>query len=133
MDHILQHHPTWVVGAVCQEEVFINRAQKPLHHHYNTKVSNLLRNPKLDVLIAEYPDPVLEQQGMFYYGSDLVVLDNPTETEMMLSRDVFQDSVIVTRQDREISIHRAGLIEQRQLGEEEPFSRVFLKEISFIE
>ena len=132
VDHILQQHPTWVVGAVCREGVFVNRAKKVLHRNYNTNVSNLLRNPKLDLLIAEYSAGVLEQQGMFYYGSNLVVLDNPTETEMMLARDVFPDSVTVTRQGNEVSIRRAGLIEQYQLGEEEPFSRVFLKEISAI-
>lgn len=132
VDHILQKHPTWNVGAVCQEGVFVNRAQKILHRDYNTNISNLLRNPRLDLLIAEYPSSVLDQQGMFYYGSDLVVLDNPTETEMMLARDVFQDSVIVTRQDNKVSIRRAGLIEQYELGKEEPFSRVFLKEISSI-
>lgn len=132
VDHILQKHPSWIVGAVCQEGVFVNRAQKILHRNYNINISNLLRNPKLDLLVAEYPSHVLDQQGMFYYGSDLVVLDEPNETEMMLARDVFQDSVIVTRQGNEVSIRRAGLIEQYQLGEEEPFSRVFLKEISSI-
>jgi len=132
VDHILQMHPTWVVGAVCREGVFVNRAEKVLHRTYNTNVANLLRNPKLDLLIAEYPETVLAEQGMFYYGSNLVVLDNPTETELMLARDVFSDSVTVTRQGNEISIRRAGLIEQYQLGEEEPFSRVFLKEINSI-
>jgi cyanophycin synthetase len=132
VDHILQQHPDWVIGAVCREGVFINRSQKILHRNYNTNVSNLLRNPKLDLLVAEYPEAVLEQQGMFYYGSNLVVLDNPTATEKMLARDVFPQSVIVTRQQNEVSIRRAGLIEQYQLGDEEPFTRVFLKEISSI-
>jgi cyanophycin synthetase len=132
VDHILQQHPDWVIGAVCRGGVFINRSKKVLHRNYNTNVSNLLRNPKLDLLVAEYPEAVLEQQGMFYYGSNLVVLDNPTETEKMLARDVFPQSVIVTRQQNDVSIRRAGLIEQYQLGEEEPFTRVFLKEISSI-
>lgn len=132
VDHILQQHPTWIVGAVCREGVFVNRAEKILHSDYNTNVANLLRNPKLDLLIAEYPESVLAKQGMFYHGSNLAVLDNPTKIEHMLARDVFSDSVTVTRQGKEISIRRAGLIEQYQLGEEEPFSRVFLKEISSI-
>ncbi|WAL62289.1 acetate--CoA ligase family protein [Thermocoleostomius sinensis] len=132
VDHILQQHPDWVIGAVCQEGVFINRSKKVLHRNYNTNVSNLLRNPKLDLLVAEYPEAILEQQGMFYYGSNLVVLDNPTATETMLARDVFPQSVVVTRQHKDVSIRRAGLIEQYQLGEEEPFTRVFLKEVSSI-
>lgn len=132
VDHILAHHPNWVVGAVCREGIFINRSVKVLHPHYNTNVSNLLRNPKLDLLIAEYPESVLIRDGMFYYGSNLVALDNPTEAEMTLARDVFQDSVVVIRQRNEISIRRQGLIEQYQLGEDEPLKRVFLKEVSSI-
>lgn len=132
IDHILLDHPDWVIGAVCQEGVYINRSEKVLHRNYNTNVSNLLRHPKLDLLIAEYPESVLTHDGMFYYGSNLVVLDNPTEAEMILARDVFQNSVVVIRQGNQISIRREGLIEQYELGEDEPFKRVFLKELGSI-
>lgn len=132
VDYILQQHPDWTVGAVCRDGVFVNRSEKVQHRHYNTNVSNLLRNPKLDILVAEYREEILEKQGMFYYGSNLVVLDNPTETEMMLARDVFPHSVVVTRQQNEVSIHREGLIEKYQLGDDEPFRRVFLKEVGTV-
>lgn len=132
VDHILQQHPNWVIGAVCHEGVFINRSEKRLHPHYNTNVANLLRNPKLDMLIVEYRQETLEQQGMFYYGSDLVVLDHPNETEMTLARDVLPHSVVVTRHQNEISIRRGGLIEQFQLGEGEPLRRVFIREVGAI-
>jgi cyanophycin synthetase len=129
IDHILLQHPDWTVGAVCREGIFINRSEKILHRDYNTNVQNLLRNPKLDLLIAEYGEEVLERDGMFYFGSNMVVLDNPTEIEMMLVRDIFDDTTLVIKEGNNVSIRRKGLIEQYTLGEEEPFTRVHLKEI----
>ncbi|MBW4579787.1 MAG: cyanophycin synthetase [Tildeniella nuda ZEHNDER 1965/U140] len=132
VDHILLQHPHWVIGAVCRDGVFVNRSEKSLHPDYNTNVQNLLRNPRLDLLIAEYREEVLDRDGMFYYGSNVVVLDDPTETEMMLTRDVFDDSTVVVKQKDTVSVHRDGLIEQYKLGENEPFSRVYLKEVATI-
>ncbi len=132
IDHILLQHPEWTIGAVCRDAVFINRAEKNLHSDYNTNIQNLLRNPKLDLLIAEYRDSILEQDGMFYCGSNIVILDNPTDIEMMLTRDGFEDSIVVIKQDETISVRRQGLMEQYTLGNHEPFSRVYLKEIATI-
>jgi len=132
VDHILLQHPHWAIGSVCHDGVFVNRSEKSLHPDYNTNVQNLLRNPRLDLLIAEYREEVLDRDGMFYYGSNVVVLDNPTDTELMLARDVFDDSTVVIKQKDSVSVHQNGLIEQYTLGENEPFSRVYLKEMATI-
>ncbi|MDB9349443.1 cyanophycin synthetase [Nodularia spumigena] len=132
IDHILSEHPDWTIGAVSHDAVFINRSQKALRNDYNSNVQTLLRNPKLDLLITEYEEFILEDEGMFYQGSNIVVLNNPTETEMMLARDVFDDSTVVIKKENDISIRRRGLIEDYTLGENEPFSRVYLKEIGTI-
>ncbi|PSN12889.1 cyanophycin synthetase [filamentous cyanobacterium CCT1] len=132
IDHVLLQHPNWVIGAVCREGMLINRSEKVLSSNYNANVRNLLRNPKLDMLIAEYRGDSFEQDGMFYSGSDMVVLDNPSEIEMLLARDVFPHSTVVVREGDNISIRREGLIEQYRLGGGEPFSRVYLKEIGTI-
>jgi cyanophycin synthetase len=132
VDHILLQHPNWVIGAVCHEAVFVNRSQKILNKDYNSNVHSLLRHPKLDLLIAEYTEDVLEEEGMFYHGSNMVVLDNPTENEMMLARDIIDDSTLVIRKGDSISIHRKGLIEEYSLAEGEPFTRVYLKEIGTV-
>ncbi|MBH8566336.1 cyanophycin synthetase [Nostoc sp. CENA67] len=132
IDHILLQHPEWTVGAICRDAVFVNRSKKVLRPEYNTNVQTLLRNPKLDLLIAEYHDEILETEGMFYQGSNMVVLDNPTETEMTLVRDVLDGSTVVIRKENDISIRRKGLIEDYSLGEDEPFTRVYLKEIGTI-
>jgi cyanophycin synthetase len=132
IDRILLQHPDWTIGAVCREAIFVNRSEKILNKDYNTNVQSLLRNPKLDLLIAEYDEDILEMQGMFYYGSDMVVLENPSETEMMLLRDVFDDSTTIVREGDKISIRRKGLLEQYTLEAGEPFTRVYLKEIGTI-
>lgn len=132
IDHILLQHPDWTIGAVCRDAVFVNRSEKILNKDYNSNLQNLLRHPKLDLLIVEYGEDVLEKAGMFYHGSNMVVLDNPTETEMILTRDIFDDSTIVVREGDSVSIRRQGLIEQYTLGTNEPFTRVFLKEIGTV-
>lgn len=132
IDHILLQHPEWTIGAVCRDAVFVNRSAKVLNQDYNSNVQLLLRHPKLDLLIAEYTGDILEDEGMFYQGSNIVVLDNPSETEMMLVRDIFDGSTVVIRKENDISIRSKGLIEDYTLGENEPFTRVYLKEISTI-
>lgn len=132
IDHILLQHPEWTIGAICQDAVFVNRSVKVLSRNYNLNVQSLLRNPKLDLLIAEYREDILEREGVFYQGSNLVVLDNPSEVEMMLVQDVVEDATVVTRKGNEISISRKGLIEDYTLGANEPFIRVFLKEIDTV-
>jgi cyanophycin synthetase len=132
IDHILLQHPDWVIGAVCRDAVFINRSEKILNKDYNSSVQSLLRNPKLDMLLAEYEEDVFERDGMFYRGSNMVVLDNPTETEKLLTRDIFDDSTVVIKEGNSVSIRHKGLIEQYTLGSDEPFTRVFLKEIGTI-
>lgn len=128
--YILRHHPHWTIGAVCQDGVLINHSEKPLHSDYNTNVQNLLRHPKLDLLIAEYPESVLERSGMFYTGSNLVILHDPTETEMTLTRDAFEDAKVVIKQGSSVSTQYQGLIEQYSLSETEGFSRVYLEAIA---
>lgn len=132
IDEILAQHPNWTIGAVCHDAVFLNREEKPLRPDYNSNVQTLLRHPQLDLLIAEYDQLILEDAGMFYQGSNIVVLDNPTETEMMLARNVFDDSTVVINQENYISIQRGELIEDDTLRENESFTKVYLKEIASI-
>ncbi|HAA33241.1 MAG TPA: cyanophycin synthetase, partial [Cyanobacteria bacterium UBA8553] len=61
IDHILLQHPDWTIGAICREGVFVNRSEKNLNKDYNSNVQSLLRNPKLDLLIAAYGEDILER------------------------------------------------------------------------
>ena len=132
IDYISTQHPTWTIGTICREGVFVNRGEKRLTGDHNTKVQSLLRNPRLDLLIAEYPDEILEQQGVFYDKSNIVILDEPTETEMMLTQNIADEAIVVIKQGSTIAIRRNGLLDQYELGDQEPFKRVYSKEIAAI-
>lgn len=129
VDHILSQHPTLTIGAACRDGVFVNRAEKSLTGNYNTKIQSLLRNPKLDLLIAEYDGTILEREGCFYDSSNIVILDTPTDTELTLTQQLAPHARIVIKQGETVSVRSEGLLEQSQLGPEESFSRVYWKEI----
>ncbi|WNZ48993.1 acetate--CoA ligase family protein [Leptolyngbya boryana CZ1] len=126
--YILRHYPHWTIGAACQDGILINHSEKPLHPDYNTNIQNLLRNPKLDLLIAEYPESILDRSGMFYEKSNLVVLNDPTEIEMMLAKNIFEDAKVVIKQGSKVSTQYQGLIEQYALSES--FDQVYLEAIA---
>lgn len=130
IDFISVENPTITIGAICRDGAFINRSEKQMSGSYNTKVQSLLRNPKLDLLIAEYPDAVLEQQGMFYDKSNIVILDDPTDTELTLTQNVTAEATIVVKTGKTVTVRREGLLDQSQLGDQEPFNRLYLREIS---
>lgn len=132
VDHVLARHPDWTVGGVCRRCVVVNRGEKPMHRDHNTNVLNLLRHPRLDLLIAEYDGNTFERDGMLTVGHDMVVLDRPTATEENLARDLREDGTLVRLSERNVLIRRRGLIEEYALGGSEPFSRVYLKEIATI-
>jgi cyanophycin synthetase len=130
IDHILLKHPHWTMGTVCRDGVWLNRSQKNSHQDYNSNVQSLLRHPKLDLLIAEYPEEIFEGDGTFYEGSNLIILDDPSETELILTRDLLPKGTIIIKRGNEISVQAKGQIESYRLAEGESFSYVYLKEIN---
>jgi cyanophycin synthetase len=132
INQISIQNPHWTIGAICREGTFINRSEKNMTGSHNTKVQSLLRHPKLDLLIAEYSEKTLESEGVFYDQSNIVVLNEPTEVEMHLADTVTHDAAIVIKQGKTITVRSKGLLDQYELGEHEPFERVYWKEISAI-
>ncbi|MEA5551455.1 acetate--CoA ligase family protein [Anabaena cylindrica UHCC 0172] len=132
IDHLLLKYPDLIIGAVCNEGIFINRSEKILHQDYNYNVQTLLRHPQLDLLIAEYPEDILEAEGMLYQGSNIVVLDNPSETEMILLRDTIDGSMAVIKKENNVSIRHKRLTEDYILEREEDFLNIYLQKISSI-
>ncbi|TAF04723.1 MAG: cyanophycin synthetase [Nostocales cyanobacterium] len=132
IDHILFKHPHKTIGAVCREGLCINRSEKVLSQDYNRNIQTLFRHPQLDLLIAEYSEDTLEAEGMVYQGSNIVILDNPTETEMILLRDAIDGWIVIIQQENNISIQHKGLIEDYTLAEDEDFFSVYLPQIDSI-
>ena len=130
IDSILLRHPNWLVGSVCRDGVWLNRSSRTLQPDYNSSVRSLLRHRRLDLLIAEYPEEIFEQEGMFYEGSNLVVLDQPTETERILGRDLLPNGRLIVKEGNEISVRESDLRECYRLAESESFSSVYLKELA---
>ncbi|NJK72158.1 MAG: cyanophycin synthetase [Synechococcaceae cyanobacterium SM2_3_60] len=130
IDTVLFRHPGWTVGGVCWDALFINRVEKFMHPSYNQNILNLLRNPKLDVLIAEYSHRTLERSGMFYEGSDLVILDNPTERERLLARQVVPGGTVITCEGQQVSVQSQGMVERYIMQPREAFSHIYLREIA---
>jgi len=132
VDYILEQCPDWKIGAICRGGIFVNRSQQAINQDYNSHVQNLLRHPQLDLLIAEYPEDMLEKTGMFYQGSNIVILDNPSETEMMLMRYLGDKSIVILRENNQISLHTQSLIENQFLNPDQPLSSIYLPEINAI-
>lgn len=130
IDLILYHHPTSIIGGICREGLLINRLPKHQQRSYNANVQSLLRHPQLDLLIAEYDENILEKEGLFYPESTIVILDNPSHTEMLLARATSEDSTLIIRKDLDISIQSRGVVERYSLHPNEPFKQAYLKEIS---
>ncbi|ACK69073.1 Glutathione synthase [Gloeothece citriformis PCC 7424] len=126
---VLQSHPHWTVGSICQDGMWINKSPKPLPKDYNTGVLTLLRHPKLDLLIAEYSQDIFETEGMLYEGSDLIILDEPTETEKILARDLRKEGILITKQENQVLIQRAEEQENYQLDELTSLSNLYEKQI----
>jgi cyanophycin synthetase len=128
VDHILLRYPHWNIGSVCRDGVWINRSEKVLRQDYNSNVKSLLRHPQLDLLVAEYSEAIFKSDGMAYEESDLVILEDPTPTEMILARDLMPNGTLIIKQGQDISVKVQGLMESYRLAEAELFSYVYLKE-----
>jgi cyanophycin synthetase len=125
----LSQRPHWKIGTVCQDGIWINHGEKVLNLDYNSNIQSLLRNPKLDLLIAEYSGNILERKGMSYEGSNLVILDNPSQTERCLERDLLPKGAVIIKQGDNISVQEAGQPEIKDLGATQSLSAVYFQEI----
>ena len=100
------------------------------HSDYNSNVKSLLRHPKLDLLIVEYTDEIFEEDGLAYQDSNIVILDDPTETEMLLGRDLLFNGTLIIKQGTEVSLQVGSMRERYSLRESESLQPIFLKEIT---
>ncbi|MGK7943796.1 MAG: cyanophycin synthetase [Microcystaceae cyanobacterium] len=130
VDHILLRYPHWNIGSVCRDGIWLNRSEKVLRKDYNSNVKSLLRHPQLDLLIAEYTEDIFKSDGMAYEESNLVILEDPTPTEIILARDLMSNGTLIIKQGQDISVKVQGLMESYRLAEAELFSYVYLKEMT---
>ena len=132
IDTILSSHPHWLIGGVCQEGVWLNRTQQTLHSDYNRNIEMLLRHPRLDCLIAEYSEENFASQGTFYQGSNLLILDNPTDTEKILARDLLLQGILIIKQDNEVLIKKQESEQKLYLDDSMNFYDTCCQQISLL-
>ncbi|MFO1048246.1 MAG: hypothetical protein U1E52_10160 [Geminicoccaceae bacterium] len=132
VDLVLARRPHWNVGAVCPAGVFINRSARPMHEDYLTNVENLLRDPGIDLLLVACDGDTLAADGMAHQGHDLVVLDRPTPTEELLTRDLRPGGTLIQLKGQDVLVRRQGLVEEFTLAPEEGLGRVLLREVALI-
>jgi len=104
IEHILAQRPHAKIGAVNSEGVWINRSLKSFQETYNANIERLLRNPQLDLLIAEYREDVFLKDGLSYARSDLILLDEPTAIEQLLIRDLTPDGKAILKKQQKIAV-----------------------------
>lgn len=106
IDYIMHHDICRYPAGVCTEGMFLKKHEFPVNRDYNANMRNVLRNPRVEMLLAEMPLAVYETEGMYYNSSDLLVLEDPNETEMILAEDVEPHATIMIRQGNDVEIRR---------------------------
>ncbi len=132
LDFVLMLDVTINPGGACEQAVFMRRDELPVHKDYNSNIRNLLRHPRLDLLVAEYPEHVYAREGQYCWGSRLVVLEDPSPVERTLANNLYGDAVVMIREGHRVRIHRGDEVETQTLGMLDEFTSLYLHEVKAI-
>jgi cyanophycin synthetase len=130
IDYIMHHNIRSYPAGVCTDGLFLKKHELPVNPDYNANMRNVLRNPRVDMLLAEMPVDVYEYEGMYYDRSDLLVLEDPSDVELTLTEDVVNDATIMIRKGKQVEIRRSD--EEPEFLEvefEDEFFSLVLREI----
>ena len=130
IDYIMHHNIRRYPAGICSDALFLKKHELPVNPDYNANMRNVLRNPRVDMLLAEMPVAIYQFEGMYYDRSDLLVLEDPSDIELILTEDVVPNATIMIRRGNQVEIKR-GETEPEHLQvefEDEFFSQV-LREI----
>lgn len=107
IDYIIHHDICRYPAGVCTHGMFLKKHEFPVNRDYNANMRNVLRNPRVEMLLAEMPLHIYETEGMYYNSSDLLVLEDPNEVELILAEDVEPHATIMIRNGNDVEIRRA--------------------------
>lgn len=116
-------------GGACGEAVWLRRDEWPLMPGLNDNIRNLLRHPRLDLLVAECPGAVYAGEGLAFDASDLVVLLEPDEMARDMARHLTGRGVVMIREGLAVEIRRGEAVERLGLAMEDEFTSLYLREI----
>ncbi|MBN1551997.1 hypothetical protein JW979_11025, partial [bacterium] len=102
------------VGLATARGVYFNGNFFSNRPEHTANIRNVMRNPKLDMALIEYSDSIVQNEGLYHWGADLVVLDQPTDAEKILERDLLPNGVKieVDRVNKEVLIHKNGTVQK---------------------
>lgn len=106
IDYIMHNEICRYPAGVCLDGMFLKKHEFPVNADYNANMRNVLRNPRVEMLLAEMPLDIYASEGMYYNSSDLLVLEDPNETEMILVEDVEPGATIMIRKGNDVEIRR---------------------------
>lgn len=129
LERIGQIHPHWTVGGVCRQGMWLNGSERQLQPDYNSNVRLFLRHRQLDCLIVEYCDEIFAADGMACEGSQILVLDEPSELEEKLTRDLLAGGTLLRKQGEVVEIRCGERVQSHSLTEKESFPHFYLQEI----
>lgn len=130
IDYVMHHDICRYPAGVCTEGMFLKKHEFPVNPDYNANMRNVLRNPRVEMLLAEMPLAVYETEGMYYNSSDLLVLEDPNETEMILAEDMEPGAIVMIRIGNDVEVRRGDKEpEKMQVEFEDEFHSLILHEI----
>ncbi|HEY5113623.1 MAG TPA: acetate--CoA ligase family protein [Coriobacteriia bacterium] len=84
------------VGVARLDGLWFNNvffSKRPAHV---ADIRNLMRSPQLDMALVEYDERHMLDEGLYHWGADVVVLDDPSPIEReTLTRDLLPGGVVV--------------------------------------
>lgn len=107
------------VGAARRTGVFFNNAFFSLRPEHNANIRNMMRNTRLDVAMIEYCEKCILEEGLYHWGADAVVLQDPTEVERAtLSRDLLPGGVLIEHDSKRNTLHvtQEGKTKEKKLN-----------------
>ena len=130
IDYIIHNEVCRFPAGVCRDGMFLKKHEFPVNPDYNANMRNVLRNPRVEMLLAEMPLAVYETEGMYYNSADLLVLEDPNETEMILAEDIEPGGVVMIRNSNDVEIRRGDAEPEHSKVEfEDEFFSLVLREI----
>ncbi len=93
--HCLDHSAVEEAGVAALDGVWFNNQFFSKRPEHISNIRNVMRNPRLDVVMLEYSENEIRDEGLYHWGADVVVLDDPTLIETVLARDLLPGATLI--------------------------------------
>ncbi len=131
LEGLQRQFPTLTIGGLCGDGVWLDLQRQPFFRRdYGRNIRSLLRHAQLDLMIMECWGDLFYEQGCTVQGAHLIILNDPSPGEKLLSRDLLKGGTLVTKTHQKITIRRERGIETHRLSHPHELNTLYLQEIS---